>query len=99
MAIWSRDDDPVMRPVSSKSTLLVLHAVRLLGFADEGRVAARFALDRGQVAESLKDFEAFAWVQRSRFAGTGGWSLPTRVGRRTMPSSRPSSTPPVPDRS
>lgn len=63
-----------MRPVSSESTL-VLHAVRLLGFADEGRVADRFALDRGEVVESLEDFEAFGRVQRSRFAGTGGWSL------------------------
>jgi hypothetical protein len=69
-----------MRPVSSESTLLVLHAVRLLGFADEGRVASRFALDRGEVLESLEDFEAFGWVQRSRFAGTGGWSL-TDAGR------------------
>ena len=69
-----------MRPVSSDSTLLVLHAVRLLGFADEGRVAARFALERGEVLESLEDFEAFGWVQRSRFAGTGGWSL-TDAGR------------------
>ncbi len=75
MAIWSGDDVPVMRPVSSESTLLVLHAVRLLGFADEGRVAARFALDRGEVFESLEDFEAFGWVQRSRFAGTGGWLM------------------------
>ena len=80
MAVWSGHDVPVMGPVSSDSTLLVLHAVRLLGFADEGRVAARFALDRGEVVESLEDFEAFGWVQRSRFAGTGGWSL-TDAGR------------------
>ena len=60
----------MIEPVSSEPTLLVLHAVRLLGFADEGRVAARFALDRGEVVESLEDFEAFGWVQRSRFAGT-----------------------------
>ena len=65
----------MIEPVSSEPTLLVLHAVRLLGFADEGRVADRFALDRGEVAESLEDFEAFGWVQRSRFADTGGWSL------------------------
>ena len=31
-------------------------------------------------AESLEDFEAFGWVQRSRFAGAGGWSL-TDAGR------------------
>lgn len=74
------DDVPVIEPVSSEPTLLVLHAVRLLGFADEGRVAARFALDRGEVVESLEDFEAFGWVRRSEFAGMGGWSL-TDAGR------------------
>lgn len=74
------EDVLVMRPVSSAPGLLVLHAVRLLGFADEGRVAARFGLDRGDASEFLEDFEAFGWVQRSRFAGTGGWSL-TDAGR------------------
>jgi hypothetical protein len=69
-----------MEPVSSEPTLLVLHGLRLLGFADEDRVAARFALDRDEVVESLEDFEAFGWVQRSRFAGVGGWSL-TNAGR------------------
>jgi hypothetical protein len=58
----------------------VLHAVRLLGFADEGRVAARFGLDRGEVGQALEDFEAFGWVQRSSFADMGGWSL-TEAGR------------------
>jgi hypothetical protein len=69
-----------MAPFSSASGLLVLHAVRLLGFAEEGRVAARYDLDRAEVAELLQDFEAFGWVRRSRFAGMGGWSL-TDAGR------------------
>jgi len=77
---WPGDDCPEIETVPSEPTLLVLHAVRLLGFADEGRVADRFALDRGDVLECLEDFEAFGWVQRSRFAGTGGWSL-TDAGR------------------
>jgi hypothetical protein len=32
------------------------------------------------VGEALEDFEAFGWVARSRFAGSGGWSL-TAAGR------------------
>jgi hypothetical protein len=69
-----------MRPVSSTPELLVLHAVRLLGFASEGRVTARFALDHGVVVELLEDFEAFGWVRRSQFSGMAGWSL-TEAGR------------------
>ena len=52
----------------------MLHAVRLLGFADEGRVAARFALERGEVLESLEDFEAVGWC-----SGPGS---PARAGGR-----------------
>ncbi|CCH76385.1 conserved hypothetical protein [Nostocoides japonicum T1-X7] len=59
---------------------LTLHAVRLLGFGDTGRVAARFALDREEVEEHLLDFEAFGWVRRSGFARHSGWSL-TPSGR------------------
>jgi hypothetical protein len=53
-SIGPGDDVPVIEPVSSEPTLLVLHAVRLLGFADEGRVAARFALDRGECWSPLR---------------------------------------------
>ena len=60
--------------------MLVLHAVRLLGFADEGRITARFHLDRAEASELLGDFEAFGWVSYSRFAGLGGWAL-TDAGR------------------
>ena len=65
---------------ASSPGLLVLHAVRLLGFADEGRITARFHLDREEVSELLGDFEAFGWIVHSRFAGLGGWAL-TDAGR------------------
>jgi hypothetical protein len=58
--------------------LLVLHAVRLLGFADEGRITARFDLDREEVSDLLGDFEAVGWIAHSRFAGLGGWALTDR---------------------
>ncbi|WP_433222297.1 transcriptional regulator [Dactylosporangium sp. CS-047395] len=61
--------------------MLVLHAVRLKGFADTPVIAARFGLDPEQTAEDLLDAEAFGWVARSEFAGLGGWSLTDR-GRR-----------------
>ncbi|WP_433066594.1 transcriptional regulator [Dactylosporangium sp. CS-033363] len=61
--------------------MLVLHAVRLKGFADTEAIAARFNLDPGQTAEDLLDAEAFGWVARAEFARLGGWSL-TERGRR-----------------
>lgn len=69
-----------MSSQASSSALLVLHAVRLLGFADQGRITARFHLDREDVSELLGDFEAFGWISHSRFAGLGGWAL-TDAGR------------------
>jgi len=65
----------------STTELLTLHAVRLKGMADDGEVAARFALDRSESDELLLDFEAYGWVTRVDFAGTGGWTL-TTAGRR-----------------
>lgn len=62
----------------SASELLVLHAVRVLGFADTPAVAARFDLDDGATAEVLLDQEAFGRVARSSFAGLAGWSLTER---------------------
>lgn len=70
----------VVPVATSEPATLVLHAVRLLGFADTARVASRFGLDRAEVEESLLDFEAFGWVRRSSFADTSGWSL-TEAGR------------------
>ncbi len=65
-------------PHQSSPTLLVLHAVRVKGMADTAAVARRFGLDRAEAEELLLDFEAYGWVQRSEFAGVGGWSLTER---------------------
>ena len=58
-----------------QSQLLVLHAVRLLGFGAGASVARRFGLDADEVAEVLLDAEALGWVSRSTFGSTTGWSL------------------------
>lgn len=63
------------------SELLVLHAVRVLGFPDSPDVAARYGLDPDATVEFLLDAEARGWVQQARFAGLHGWSL-TDAGRR-----------------
>ncbi len=65
---------------STPTDLLVLHAVRVLGYADTPRVAARFALDRDEAQEQLLDAQARGWTTFSVFAGEGGWSL-TESGR------------------
>ncbi|SDM07655.1 transcriptional regulator [Nonomuraea jiangxiensis] len=60
--------------------LLVLHAVRILGFADTPMVAQRYGLDAAQTEELLRDYEACGWAGHAAFAGTAGWSL-TEPGR------------------
>ncbi|GAA3149400.1 hypothetical protein JOF29_006773 [Kribbella aluminosa] len=60
--------------------LLVLHAVRLLGFADTPAVAKRFDLPVDETQDALEDAEARGWTTYSSFAGTSGWSL-TEEGR------------------
>jgi hypothetical protein len=65
---------------SSATELLVLHAVRIRGFADTAAAARRFSLDRDVAEELLLDYEARGWVRRSRFADLSGWSL-TDAGR------------------
>ncbi|TDW14843.1 transcriptional regulator [Kribbella kalugense] len=60
--------------------LLVLHAVRLKGFADTTAIAERFNLQQGQTEEALHDAEARGWTTYTEFAGTAGWSL-TESGR------------------
>lgn len=62
----------------SRPDLLVLHAVRILGFADDAAVAHRFGLDGAGTSELLLDAEAHGWVTHSAFAGVGGWSLTER---------------------
>ncbi|GAT71408.1 transcriptional regulator [Planomonospora sphaerica] len=64
----------------SPPDLLVLHAVRLTGFADTPVIAHRFGLDAAETEEALRDAEARGWVGHTAFAGTGGWSL-TDSGR------------------
>ncbi|MGW6004871.1 transcriptional regulator [Oerskovia enterophila] len=60
--------------------LLVLHAVRVTGFADVPTLARRFGTVPDETNELLEDAEARGWAQRSAFAGLGGWSL-TVAGR------------------
>ncbi|MFC4554969.1 transcriptional regulator [Georgenia faecalis] len=59
----------------SQPDLLVLHAVRLLGFADTGAIARRFGLDLAETARTLRVAEERGWVGRASFAGLEGWSL------------------------
>ncbi len=60
--------------------LLVLHAVRVVGFADVPTLARRFATEPDETHDLLEDAEARGWVQRSAFADLAGWSL-TVAGR------------------
>ncbi|MEU7001800.1 transcriptional regulator [Nonomuraea sp. NPDC046570] len=64
----------------SPPDLLVLHAVRITGFADTPVIAHRYELDAAKTKEVLRDAEARGWVGHTAFAGTGGWSL-TEQGR------------------
>jgi hypothetical protein len=66
---------------SSATDLLVLHAVRLTGMADDHQVAARYGLEAATTSEFLLDLQAYGWVSRVDFDGTGGWTL-TDTGRR-----------------
>ena len=59
---------------------LVLHAVRILGFAAPSRIADRVGLDLASAAEALGDAEAYGWATHAAFAGLEGWSL-TDAGR------------------
>lgn len=60
---------------TSTPALLVLHAVRITGFADTPVIARRYGLDPAMTRESLLDAQARGWVEHSAFGGTGGWSL------------------------
>jgi len=63
---------------TSPPAVLVLHAVRVLGFADTAVVAQRFDLDAATTNEHLLDAQANGWVAHTAFAGTAGWSLTDR---------------------
>lgn len=64
----------------SPPDLLVLHAVRISGFAGAPVLARRFGLDPAKTVELLYDAEARGWVSHAAFADLQGWSL-TESGR------------------
>ena len=66
-------DRPV--PYDSAPDLLILHALRLMGMAEDKAVARRFGLDQDLVSESLLDHQALGQVERVGFADLGGWTL------------------------
>jgi hypothetical protein len=64
----------------SPAGLLVLHAVRIIGFADTPVIAHRYGLDRTETAEVVRDAETRGWIVHAAFADLQGWSL-TETGR------------------
>jgi len=62
-------------PYHSTPDLLILHALRLMGIADDRSVARRFGLDHDLVSGSLLDHQAVGRVERVGFADLGGWFL------------------------
>ncbi|WP_328591633.1 transcriptional regulator [Occultella glacieicola] len=67
--------------MTSEPRLLVLHAVRLLGFGDTPAVADRAGTDPAESATLLEEAAGRGWLQRSSFGDLGGWWL-TDEGRR-----------------
>jgi hypothetical protein len=59
----------------------VIHAVRVLGYADTIRVSTRAGVPEAVANEVLLDAQAVGHVSWSQFDDGGGWSL-TEVGRR-----------------
>ena len=66
---------------TSAPDLLILHAVRLKGFADTDVLARRFDLEPETTQAALKDYVANGWIRSSSFGDLSGWSL-TEDGRR-----------------
>ena len=64
----------------SPADLLVLHAVRILGFTDTATVTDRFDLDLSETDEALRAAEGRGWTTDTTFGDTSGWSL-TELGR------------------
>jgi hypothetical protein len=60
--------------------VLVLHALRTLGYGGTARIAVRVGLPEDEVREHLLDAQAHGWAASSSFAGEGGWAL-TEAGR------------------
>ena len=63
---------------ASEPDLLVLHAVRLLGFAPTSPLARLAGLDEAVVEELLEDHRVSGLVTWSSFADSAGWSLTER---------------------
>ena len=63
------------RPWPTRHEHLVLHAVRLAGFADAQTVATRAELPLRTVSEVLDDLHRGGSVERFAFADSGGWIL------------------------
>lgn len=59
----------------SAASLLVLHAVRLVGFADSETVAERAGTSHADALRLLSVAEHAGWVQHVAFADLDGWSL------------------------
>ncbi|MDN5654489.1 MAG: transcriptional regulator [Kocuria sp.] len=59
----------------SAAELLVLHAVRLVGFADSETVAERAGTSHADALRLLSVAEHAGWVQYVAFADLDGWSL------------------------
>lgn len=59
----------------SEPRLLVLHAVRLLGFADTAAISAHAGVTIGAAADLLREAERLSRVQHNSFADLKGWSL------------------------
>ncbi len=66
--------------MTAAASVPVLHAVRLLGFADTAAVAIRARLPMAAATAALTEAQAHGWVEWTEFADLGGWSL-TVAGR------------------
>ncbi|WP_338888612.1 hypothetical protein [Rhodococcus sovatensis] len=66
--------------LQSSTDLLVLHAVRLLGFADAAATAGFYDLDPQDTTRILLEGAGSGWLQYLDFDGLAGWSL-TDEGR------------------
>lgn len=64
----------------SRDELLVLHAVRLAGFADTQAVTDRVDLPANIVGDTLRVLEGQQLLERMTFADSGGWIL-TEAGK------------------
>jgi hypothetical protein len=60
---------------ATANDVLVLHAVRVMGYARSARIAARLGLSVDETDEHLLDAEARGWTTVSSFGGDDGWSL------------------------